>query len=456
MADEFVEVVNTTLTSTELPNETTEYTLKTAGAAESFAIKDIGIENTSSIASYQFLINDFKSVSFGSGESGVASGLDLIPESGTLKIKGTNIPIDSSSVLFTRGNGSLGSKILTETNITEVSRSDTSLSSIIDNGYSDTDTFFASTSAQDSSNTYANGYWRNGTKFRKIRRRKTNFDLIRYADSEGTSTSTISTYRSLDYDATNEKIYGLDSGILYEADATANISFSSTGADASGFTTAWSSDPEIHVLKGLVFAIRTPAINPEVYVFNPSTGVALYFSGSKQPSPGSVSSGQNGYAFNYDPTNDQIILFHSTYNTSNPHYIGKHVCPKTLTEINAYTSNTTISDNWSGGTQTYTRGSATSGPFAYNYAHFMRGSSTNPNIFYLSDGSQVTSNDNVTAYYYDWNSNTLNTVTTMDHLNSEESHFFIFERDINTADQTFLGGSSPDSLKVRVTGIKTT
>jgi hypothetical protein len=311
MADEFVEVVNTTITSTELPNDTTEYTLKTAGADESFAIKDIGIQHASSLAGYKFLLNDFESLSFGAGETGIASGLDLIPKSGTLKIKGTNVPIDASSLVVTRGSGSSVSSITTKSIVNEVSRSDQTSFNTGSAVYSDTETFTASSSSTDSNNNMAITYWRNGTKNRKIRRTtKNTADVFRYADTEGASTSTISTY-SYDYDIENEVIYQLTSpnGTLKSADATANISFSSTGAVSTAGS--WSGASEIHYLKGIVWGIEdTGTLDPVMNAFVPDNNVVLRFTGSNRNGVGSNNSTTAmGFAFTYDPVEDSFYYY---------------------------------------------------------------------------------------------------------------------------------------------------
>lgn len=452
MADEFVEVVNTTVTSTELPNNSTKYTLKTAGAAESFAIKDIGIENASSLNGFDFYINDFKSISFAAGESGVASGLDLLPKNGTLKVRGTSFPIDSSTLVVSKTDGSAPKKLITTSFITETSRP-TSKYSLNKNKYSETETFSYTGGTNTTNRTFAVFSWRNGTKFRRHIRKNGDWDVLEYADS--TSISTISnTYKSIDYDIVNEKIYALNSsGVLYVADATANISFSSVTTAPTG---TWSGDAKIWYLDGLIWAIEGASTNPPVYVFDPTSGYVHYFGGSKS-NQGSWSASESGFCVSYDPATDTVYFFNSGYNTSDPHYISRHACPVTVTQIKAYTSNQQINTNWVGSWQQFTRSSPSVGPFGYAYGQFMRGSSTNPNIFYISDSSQATSNDNVNFYWYDWNTNTLSSMIDLDHIGSgnETVPLWPVERPVNAADEFILGGS-PDSSKIRVTAIKTT
>jgi hypothetical protein len=457
MADEFVEVVNTTLTSTQLPDNSTKYTLKTAGAAESFAIKDIAIENSSGINGFQFYLNDFSALTFSSGESGAASGLDLLPQSGTLKIRGTKGPIDASTLMISKSDGSAPKKIVTNNLITEFSRSDSTSFSLDKNKYSKTDEFSYTGGTNWNNRNFALFTWRNGTKWRQIKKVNSDFDAFYYADTEGTSVQQITnTYKSIDYDADNEYIYALNSsGALLRASATANISFSTVcNAPTSG---TWSNSPRIFYLKGLVWAIENNSADPEVYVYDPSNGYVHSFTGSKS-TPGSTDANQHGFCFGYDPSTDVVYLFNSTYNTANPHYIGRFACPKTLTEINAFTSSTAVSDAWSGSSNQFTRTSTTSGPFAYNYAHFMRGFSTNADVFVITDASTVFDNENATLYSYDWNKNALTSLISVNDLtiNTDRVSFLPVERTINTADETFLGGAGPDSVKVRVTAIKTT
>jgi hypothetical protein len=83
----------------------------------------------------------------------------------------------------------------------------------------------------------------------------------------------------------------------------------------------------------------------------------------------------------------------------------------------------------------------------------MRGSSTNPNIFYITDGSNC--NDQIDLYSYNYPTNSLTLIDTMEREGNESSQHFIIERNTNAADATALGGAL-DEAKVRVTAIKTT
>jgi len=456
MADEFVEVVNTTITSTQLPSNNSTHTLKTAGANESFALKDLGIKTKSQVAEYSFLLNDFEALSFGAGESGVASGLDLIPKSGTLKIKGTNIPIDSESALFGVAYTDSSNKayhINEQTFTPEFSRPKPSLKSF-ENDYSNTDTFDSEYTSVVTSNSTWSYAWRDGDRFRKIiaESSHTSQGQFVYADTAGGSATAINAY-SVEYVPDLNKVYYIDtsSGYIKVSNTNASISFSNfVNANAS------SSLDRIYYSKGWLWVVKSVHdSNPTTIAYNTSTGRALTFSGSnKNYQDSSNTSSSMGFAVSYDPNSDKMIFYRTSYQTNSGFYISKHVCPKTLTEMNAYSSDTTISDNFTRSTQYYTRSSASSGPFAYNKPHYLRGSSASGDIFYLPDTS--ISNGQTIVYYYDFRNNTLNNTGLGVDVTSPSSYYALVQtREVSTADETEYGGSF-SNVDVRATAIKTT
>ena len=457
MADEFVEVVNTTITDTELPSNNSTHTLKTAGAAESFALKDIGIKTGSKIAQYSFLLNDFEVLSFGAGESGVASGLDLIPKSGTLKIKGKSIPIDSESILYsTDESGSSKYISMKETVISpEFARASTTAD--FTNNYDTTTSFGSGYTSGTTWNSYFSYVWQDGDRFRALRRNSyhTSQSRFEYADTAGGSISYIDAY-GFEYVPDLNKFFYIDTsaGDVKVSNTDSAISFSTyANPSAIGLT---STLDRLYYAKGWLFIIDNPISNYNISMLakNVSTGIELYFNGGGNYYTGAADPGYSmGYCINYDPATDKLYFFRTSYATADPIYINRCEFPKTLTQMNAYTANTTISNTFANNTSNaFYRTSTTSGPFAYNYAHFLRGSLSSPNVFYLTDPSVSTK----PAYYYDFSSNTLNNLNIgYASIGGHSPHRLLQQRDISTADETQYGGSF-SNVDVRVTGIQTT
>lgn len=457
MADEFVEVVNTTLTSTELPSNNSTYTLKTAGAAESFAIKDIGIKTASSVAEYSFLLNDFESLSFGAGESGVASGLDLLPQSGTLKIKGKNIPIDSESILFSvdEGGSSQYKSIKEQVISPELCRPNSSRSTF-NNTYETLEAFGVPYTNATTWNSYSSYSWTDGDRFRALRgtTNHTSNGRFEYADTSGGSISYISK-TNFEYVPDLNKIFYIDTATstVKASDTNASISFSTF---ATPFTGSWNSTlVRLHYQKGWLFLFENAISdsNLKIIALNISTGIQLRFTGSGTGYySGTSTSTSMGFCVNYDPDTDEFYLFRSDYQTSTTLGIGRSKFPKTLTEMNAYSANTTITDSFSQSFKVYERATSSAGPFAYQYPHYFRGSSASSNIFYLADPSV----SDRPVYYYDFSSNALTKID--DGFNQYGTYTttpLIQQRSVNATDESEYGGSF-SSIAVRVTGIKTT
>ncbi len=463
MADEFVEVVNTTISSTQLPSNNSTHTLKTAGANESFALKDIGIKTQSTVAEYSFLLNDFEALSFDAGESGVASGLDLIPKSGTLKIKGKNIPIDSEAVLASVDHISNATSQLLEvteqTVIPEFCRSNETLKNLQTNFETNEKFSPVYTSFSNRGGMYSYS-WRDGVRFRAIRMQAlhTQNAMFDYSDTAGGSKTQITNGYSWEYIPDLNKLYYLNGAQNYVlgTNTNANISFSTAFTPFQGSFTSTLS--RIYYQKGYLWLIdNIMDTNPNVIAINISSGVQIRFSGSGKNYTGASSQNYSmGFSVNYDPASDKFYFMRTNYATSNPQYINRAEVPKTRTEMNAYSSNTTVSDTFNNESNSYTRSSnASTGPFAASYPHYLRGSSVSKDIFYLADYNY--SNGVNKVYYYDFSDNTLNELGvslasfTAQHLTKA----LVQTREVSTADETEIGGSFSD-VNVRVTGIKTT
>ena len=459
MADEFVEVVNTTITSTELPTNNSTHTLKTAGAAESFAIKDIGIKTGSSVAEYSFLFNDFEALSFSAGESGVASGLDLIPQSGTLKIKGKNIPIDSESILFSvdEGGSSQYKSIKEQTISPELCRPDSSKSNF-SSTYETLDTFDSPYTSGTTWGNYSSYAWRDGDRFRAIRATgasHTSTGRFEYSDTAGGVISYVGT-RMFEYVPDLNKIFYIDTSTstVKASDTNASISFSTF---ATPFTGTWNSTlARLHYQNGWLFLFENAISDNilKIIALNVSTGIQLRFTGSGTGYySGTSTSSSMGFCINYDPATDEFYLFRSDYQTTTSIGIGRSTFPKTLTEMNAYSANTTITDSFSQSFKVYERpSSGSAGPFAYQFPHYFRGSSKSPNIFYLADQT-VTDRP---VYYYDFVANELTKIDDgFNQYGTYRTSPLIQQRNISVADESEYGGSF-SNVDVRVTGIKTT
>jgi hypothetical protein len=459
MADEFVEVVNTTITSTELPTNNSTHTLKTAGAAESFAIKDIGIKTGSQVAEYSFLLNDFEALSFGAGESGLASGLDLLPQSGTLKIKGKNIPIDSEAIITGRPKAQNSGKINKGIIIPEYCRPDSSKSNISFN-YQETETFPAFTnSIGTDNNTFMFAWLETGSRIRKIVKQDNNSSGVtfKYIDGQSATANQISQF-DFEYVPDLNKIYYLSTAgnKIYQADSTADISFSLWQNLAYGNFTTYLG--RLHYSKGWLWACNNVQDNyPDWVAINTTTGVQLSFTDAvgKNYTGGNSSTTAMGWCVNYNPEDDSFYHFRTSYQTSNPQYISRHKIPKTLTQMNAYASNTSISDTIESETNNFTRAVVTDGPFQYDKPHHLRGSEASKSIFYLPEPD--VHNPTNTIYYYDFDANELSSTGLSVQIGDPTYNgpCLIFRRDINTADETEVGGSFSE-VDVRVTAIKTT
>jgi len=326
MADSLVEILNTTLDVTELPNSTTEHTLLTTDANTSYVIKDVQISTSVADLNLDATINGFALGSWAE----TLTGSEIMDVSSNIKVKSSSFPVDlvhmgyglyNSSVGPTLKGGKLGisNNAVAKDNMEEFS--------LTGNG--------ATASAND-----RNGFISSGNNVYQIYMNNNNTQII-YGWLNGASAVTtqynVRSYGAVCYVAEQDAIYfsNPSSDLVKITLSTGGTSTVKTNAILSGstyFRSAYSN--------GWIWYIRSASYTTQVVSVRISDGLQIQWSNLA----GISYSAGTKLAVSYDEDSDKFYVYRSNSQTDGA--ITQSICPLTKTQMDALTNDQSYSVSW--------------------------------------------------------------------------------------------------------------
>ena len=428
MADSLVEIVNTTLTATELPNSSTEHTLITTDANTSYVIKDVQIKTSISDAKLDATINDF---SLGSWAE-TLTGSEIMDVSSNIKVTSNNFPIELVHMSYG----------LYASNLYKAGQLGVANNAVAANKVADVNVTGFYT---DSGSNARNGFVRSGNNVYQIRLNNNNTqDVLGWLNGSASPTigySVKSAYAPV--------VLAMDLDAIYFCGNSSELKkvTLSTGVESTVATSVFlgsSSYIRFDYCNGWLWYMRSASYTSQIIAVRVSDGKYIQFSNLSTVVYGAGTK----LAVSYDQASDKFYVYR-TNNSSNGTVL-QSICPITKTAMDAITSNTSNSTSWP---SLATTSGASTAYLLYGdyYGATMTGHPTDGDKFY---GSQVT-----------------NTVSTHDLvicsfanesytkiLNGEASVGPIINAFNPSAAQVSAFGydGPPNAIDVRITGVKST
>lgn len=427
MADSVVEIVNTTLTSTELPDSDTSYTLLTTDANTSYVIKSVQVNTLISDLNLQTYINDFDVGDWGQD----LTGFEVMDVSSTLKVKSSSFPIDLNHVLHSYRNG---------TDYVEEEIGTLSGLSLQTN----TTTFPTTLSGVLNSRTGSNarsGFVTSGDKIYQVEMdSNVNQDIRYWSDSSASPVAySVQNYSPL-WVAPE-----LDAIFFESGSGQLNKITLSTGVQSTVSTNLQGTSTYVrfaHMNGYLFYMPQTSGGTALVYAHRATDGVKFLFNGLQGITYGEGTK----LAVSYNKATDKFYVYRTNNATDGP--IEQDILPITKTEMDAYTSDTTITT----ATERAVGQAITNyGISDTEYGSTIAGHPTDGDKFY---GAQyVTGNTNFDIVYCSFSNGTA--------VKQEDGNGGtgpILNAIVPTAAQVtaFNYDTPPSAINIRFTGVKTT
>lgn len=439
MADSVVEILNTTLTSTELPDSSTSYDLITTDANTSYVIKDVQVQME--LSNLDAEINNFPIGSFAQD----LSGSEVVDVSSTLSVKSSNFPVSVEGIWW--GNYEHPYQLSTETiPFLNTSLKDKNashdLESLADLGFSNFD------GSQGTNVINSLVLSSDKTKLFQMRTTGNNVQTFRYwATPQGSYTNLSGNYMPMWYLPHKESIYYRNgnelNAINVETGTITTIGSSLLGFGGNSWSsyTRWTSNGDwLFYMKSASYKGTYNANNATIWATNVTNAVTLEFTAC-----GGVNDHSTGtkIGVSYDKATDYYYIYRNDVNSS-AMWLLKDRLPITKSQMDAYTSNTSISTNSLKNYKSYNTFTLID---RSDYFDTFTGHPTEGNKFYRIDSGTGVLKE------VDWDAETDETVYTKENSGTKS---FLTTYPLSTADATELFGSDPASIKIRITGVKTT
>lgn len=438
MADSVVEIVNTTLTSTELPDSTTSYDLITTDANTSYVIKDVQVDTL--LSDLQTKINGFPVGNWAQN----LTGSEVVDTSSTVSVTSSDFPVSIAALWYgfygsqsvvTNGLGVLQGSVLS---------SKTADDSLAVAGFSSYYSGGGANALQslvfnsDKSKLYQ--FWTDGNSSQSLR----------YWAAPGSSYTNLLTgnYNPVWYLPQQSAIYYKYSSNLNKIDietgaiSTIGSNLLSHNSPSFGSYVRWTMHGDwLFYRPSNNYRGSVGSYNAQIWAVNVTTGVSINFQAFK----GYYGGADSGHkiAVSYDATSDKFVMYGVDTSTSYYHLV-KDIFPITRTQMEAYTSNQTNNTPSDGSTTRYT--DYTDIRFNY-YSDQMIGHPSDGNKLFYADI------DDGDLKLVDTSAQTETTVLEAQGLNSRG---FLAVYPPNTSQVNELFGSDPSEIKIRITGVKTT
>lgn len=438
MADSVVEIVNTTLTSTELPDSTTSHNLITTDANTSYVIKDVQVNTL--LSDLQAKINGFPVGNWAQN----LSGSEVVDVSSTVSVTSSDFPVSVSALWYgfygsqsvvTNDLGALqGSVLVSKT-------ADDALSAAGFSNYyagGGVNALQSLVFSSDKSKLYQ--FYTDGNSAQNLRNWAT--------PGSGYTDLLTASYNPVWYLPHQNAIYYRYSNNLRKIDietgviSTIGSSLLSYNSPVFGSYVRWTMHGDwLFYRPSDNYRGSGGSYNAQIFAVNVTTGVVINFQAFKGYY-GAAASGHK-IAVSYDKATDKFVLY--GVDTSPTYYhLVKDIFPITRTQMEAYTSNQTNNTPSNGSTTRYT-----------DYTDIRFNYFSDQMIGHPSDGNKLfyADIDNGDLKLVDTSAQNENTVLKAVGLNSRG---FLAVYPPSTSKTNELFGSDPSEIKIRITGVKTT
>lgn len=436
MADSVVEIVNTTLTSTELPDSDTLYTLLTTDANTSYVIKDVQIFSGIPSLNLQTYINDFNVGSWGEN----LTGSEVVDVSSTVKVKSSSFPVDVNHITY--------GVYQTATTTPYKNGSFSTINGTF--GLNKTNAYSLTSVGTEFGVGSRNGFITSGEKIYQIYMDNNSNQDIKYWTSE-TDTSptnfTVIAYSPVWLATELDAIYySGSSGVLNKLTLSTGVTF----GVASGAIVATSTYVRSAYMNGYGFYIPSATYTSSVFAVRLSDGVYFEFTGLQT---NSHSTGTK-LAVSYDEDSDKFYVYRTQDAGNGSLY--QDICPITKTTMDAATSNTTNSTAWTSSSVSDTEATFELGEDEFGAT--MTGHPTDGDKFYAAQYVPTinSSFDIIYASFSDASWTKIINGYTGD--NGNQTTGPILDAFVPTASQitAYNYPSPPNEIDIRITGVKTT
>ena len=434
MADSVVEIVNTTLTSTELPDSSTSYDLITTDANTSYVIKEVQVDTL--LTDLQAKINNF---SVGNWAQNL-TGSEVVDTSSTVSVTSSDFPVSVSAMWYAYYSDSASA--LTNTLGTlqgSVSGSTIENQSLSDAGFS---SYYTGGGIN---NLNAIVFNSDKSKMFQFWADNNSTQTIRYWATPGSSytTLTVGNYNPIWYLPHKQAIYYKYNSELRKVDietgTVTQIGSNIFSSQSFSSYVRWTMHGDwLFCRPSDAYYGSAGSYNAQLFAINVNNGVYINFT-AFIGKYGTAGSGVK-LGVSYDKATDKFSLYWNDNTTSN-YYLYRDIFPITKTQMESYTSsvnNNTPSVGSFHAYNTYTG-------ITYNYH-------TDQFIGHPNDGSK---------FFY---VNTAGNVMLVDYAaRSEEEVFkasnvnargFVAVYPPTESETLEVFGSNPAEIKLRITGVK--
>ena len=430
MADSLVEIVNTTLTATELPNSSTEHTLLTTDANTSYVIKDVQINTGISDLNLDATINNFNLGSWAE----TLTGSEIMDVSSNIKVTSSSFPIDLNHVGYGLFND-------TPTNVTKGGQLGVANNVVAKDNM---ETFSITSYYATSGANYRNGFISSGNNVYQIYMDNNStqevLGWLNGATAANFQPSLKTNYVPVVLAAEQDAIYfcgtalqlkklTLSTGV--ESTIASNVFLSTSSYTRSDYCNGWLWYMRSSSYTTDVIAVR---VSDGKYINFQSLSIVTYGAGMK-------------LAVSYDQTSDKFYVYRT--NNSTDGTIIQSICPITKTAMDAITANTTNNTAW---TNANSAGAQTTFLLSGDYfGATMAGHPTVGDKFYASQRTNSISTHDLVVC-------TFSTGSYIKVLNGEANTGPIINSFTPTAAQIddFGYAGPPSAIDVRITGVKST
>ena len=458
MADSVVEIVNTTLTSTELPDSTTSYDLITTDANTSYVIKDIQVSG--GVTDLQAEINDFPVGNWAQN----LTGSEIIDTSSTVSVTSQDFPFSFDAFNVSTLDGVSGESYSGDIYRANGTAYSTDWVTEDRSAYSDWSGY--ATSATDS---VVMWMYKDGTKLYQIYQNNNSTAQFRYWSTTGSSYTQLNngaSYHQAIPDIRNNKVYYLSnspsSQSLYVRDLTTHTSTFLKTLNMASF----SSYCRMAICKNYIFVVPSSSFSSNatsyaMCAYSIDGGHQVLFNGSGSGIGGAFSGASNfdygsdtRFFVSYDETTDKFH-FYFTYSSSTNQYVGKSISDITKTVMDGYGSDTTGATGTFQGIGNLSAYSA----LAYNggIANYCVGDETDGNKFYYITSS-TTGGRSRYLYSATWATSSGGSDEQIADSGTASYSSSILSYYEPTAAEVAASpnGENQGKLKIRITGVETT
>lgn len=445
MADSVVEIVNTTLTSTELPDSTTSYNLITTDANTSYVIKDV--QTFSYVDDLQAKVNGFPVGNWAQN----LTGSEVIDVSSTVSVTSADVPLVNDGVLevYTSFNDVLYIKRFGYLNGT-LAKTTTETVDIRALGWGTIDSLQNS----GTSNVYSTIFSADKTKALQLRMNNGGATVLAHWTDPDTQTTVFNVNNNMAW------ISPQDGAAYYRDSATEDLkkidvetgvtSTVATGVFSFG-TPTFDLDRKTAIHDNWLFYIPGNTFTSDLYAVNANNGYVIHFDGNltNMAAANAIDQGTS-LAVSYDRNSDTYYIYRSEGLASYKIYRDK--LPLTKTQMDAVVVNTTNTDSTTDRNSSTYDTQITIASTTYAPSKLMGHPSVGRRFFYVEETTNI-------IYLFDsYRRTTFTPVKLTDPLTPSGVQAEVVSATTykqTAAQETAFWGSDPTEIKIKISGVKT-